>query len=315
MQVSKEPVRSKGVRLTPHVALPGLRLVHLPRVDHVGISHRITDEAERDRLRAAIDAVRPPGTGWIARTEAVGAAEADLRVEIEALAALWREVETRAASASAPSLVWRDVGPSGRAVRDLLAEGIDRIVGDSDAVLDEARAALGAPGDRPALERHAGPAPLLDAFAVPAALARALERRAPLPSGGHVAVDETEAFTAIDVNSGSHVAAAAAETIRAVNLEAADEIARQIRLRNLGGVVLVDFIDMDSEEHRCEVLERLRAAAACDPVRVFVVGWTSLGLVEMTRKRIRRSLSASFQTCCPRCGGLGRVPRGADESV
>lgn len=306
LQVMRESVGSKGVRLSPNIALPGRLLVHLPLTDHVGISHRISDEAERERLRALVEAVRPPGTGWIARTAAVGADEADLRRDVEELTALWREISARAAAGEAPAPLWRDLGTAGRIVRDR-AIGIDRIEAETEALAAAAREAL---GDAP-VEVAVRPAPF-EAHGVPAALEAALARRVPLPSGGHIVIDEAEAGTVIDVNSGRHVDRAVAETIRAVNLEAAEEVARQARLRNLGGVLLIDFIDMEREEDRADVLDAFRRAVAADPTRVHVVGWTGLGFLEATRKRIRPPLSASFQTCCLACGGLGRVARPAD---
>jgi ribonuclease G len=315
VQVAKEPAGTKGARVTRAFSFPGRLLVLMPGVDHVGVSRSIADGAERQRLRAAAAHLRPPGAGLIVRTAAAGASEEDLARDAALLAATWQDVLRRAAAAAAPALVHRDLGTVERALRDHLDAGtlvvtdrpeeLERLRALAAAALaqGEASVALAAPA-----ERRRG---LFAARGVEAEIERALGRRVALQSGAYLVIDQTEALTAIDVNTGRFVGAAGsadhAATFLAANLEAAAEIARQLRLREIGGIIVVDFIDMDLPEHRRQVLEALESACASDRARPQVLGITALGLVEMTRKKARQSLRELLTRPCPACEGRGRV--------
>lgn len=321
VQVVKEPAGTKGARVSCAFSFPGRFLVLMPGVEHVGVSRRIGDGAERQRLRALASRLRPPGAGLIVRTAAERAPEADLERDAALLLATWQEVLGRARAASAPAMVHRDLGTVERALRDYLASD-STVVTDRAEELPRLRALVAAAA--PHAEVTVGLATpaelrkgLFAARGVEAEIERALGRRVALSSGAYLVVDQTEALTAIDVNTGRFVGEAGsanlAATFLAANLEAAAEIARQIRLRDIGGIIIVDFIDMDAPEHREQVLCALEAACAPDRARPQVLGITQLGLVEMTRKKARQSLRELLTRSCPACAGRGRVL--ADEAT
>ncbi|HEX6634021.1 MAG TPA: ribonuclease G [Usitatibacter sp.] len=312
VQVVKDPIGSKGARLSTQVSIAGRLLVYLPQDPHIGISQRIEDEAEREQLREKVQSLIPPGEtgGFIVRTVAETATEAELSADIEYLVTLWKQIRQTAQSAAAQDLLYQDLSLATRVLRDLVTDSTERIIVDSREtfakMLDFAgrytRKAL------PILEHYTGERPLFDLFAVEDEIEKALARRVDLKSGGYLIIDQTEALTTIDVNTGGFVSGRSFDdTIYKTNLEAAVAIARQLRLRNLGGIIIVDFIDMDSAEHRDAVLAEFRKALARDRTRVTVNGFSQLGLVEMTRKRTRESLAHVLCEPCPVCAGRGEL--------
>ena len=312
VQVVKDPIGSKGARLSTQASIAGRLLVYLPQDPHIGISQRIGDEAEREHLREKVHALIPPGEtgGFIVRTVAEAATEAELKSDIEYLVTLWKQIQAAAQTAPPQALLYQDLGLATRVLRDLVTDSTERIIIDS-------RETFGALKDfaerytRQALEileHYTGERPLFDLFAVEDEIERALGRRVDLKSGGYVIVDQTEALTTIDVNTGGFVSGRSFDdTIYKTNLEAALAIARQLRLRNLGGIIIVDFIDMDSQEHRDSVLAEFKKALSRDSTRVTVNGFSQLGLVKMTRKRTRESLAHILCEPCPICQGRGEL--------
>lgn len=311
VQVLKQPGGAKGARVTTHITLPGRLIVLMPTVEHVGISRRVRDDEMRSRLKKLAQRVCPPGMGLILRTAAAEATEAEIEAEIRLYSRLWKQIQDRAAVVSAPRLVHAEEKLLFRTVRDDFNADIDELViNDKDAYERVCSTiALLAPELRPRVRYYSGAVPIFDAYALEDKMERLLQRRVWLRNGAYLVFDETEALTVIDVNTGKYIGRDdLQETILNTNLEAADEIARQIRLRDLSGIIIVDFIDMESEENRLKVLERLQEAVSSDPTRTHVLGMTQLGLIELTRKRTRRRLSALLETTCPTCGGSGKVP-------
>jgi ribonuclease G len=312
VQVIKDPMGTKGARLTTFIALPSRYLVYLPRGLGVGVSSRIEDEAERMRLKAALAAVLESGNdgGYIVRTAAQGASGESLSEDMAYLARLWEHVRARAAQAAAGSVVHEDLPLSLRVLRDELSRGVSRVLVDSPrehaAMLEFAAAFV--PAAAPVIELYSGPRPIFDLNGVEEEITRALDRKVPLKSGGHLVIDQTESMTTIDVNTGAYVGHRnLEETIFRTNLEAAVSIARQLRLRNLGGIIIIDFIDMRDEPHRRAVLTALERALAGDRAQTHIVSLSPLGLVEMTRKRTRESLEHLLCAPCPSCEGRGFV--------
>jgi ribonuclease G len=312
VQVIKDPIGTKGARLSTQVSLAGRLLVYLPQDPHIGISQRIEDADERNHLREMVERVRPadePG-GFIIRTVAETATERELATDVAYLRALWSSIQEAAQAAQAPALLHEELSLSLRVLRDMLREDTPRVVIDSRETWQKAMAfaARFMPAAAGRIEHHAGERPLFDLHGVDAEIERALTRRVDLKSGGYLIIDQTEAMTTVDVNTGGFVGSRSFDdTVFKTNLEAALAIARQMRLRNLGGIIIIDFIDMDSVEHRDAVLAELRKAVARDRTRITVNGFTSLGLVEVTRKRTRESLARVLCEPCPACGGRGEV--------
>lgn len=311
VQAIKAQPGNKGPRLSCHVTLPGRLMVLLCGVDYVGVSRKIEGEGERRRLHDLGVAIAGPGMGLILRTAAEGAGEAQLRGEYERLVALWASIRVRAEHGIPPKLLHDDNDLALRAVRDLLNDGVDALWADdaeSYARLVELANIL-APEYADRIRLHEGTTPLFDMYRVDAQLDKALEKYVWLKSGGSLVIEETEALTSIDVNTGKNTGKRDAEdTIFENNCEAAREIMRQLRLRDIGGIVVVDFIDMRSREHRDALLELMRECAARDRNRVSIVDMTPLGLVELTRKKARQSLNRQLLHTCSDCGGNGRVP-------
>jgi ribonuclease G len=312
VQVAKDPISGKGARLTTHVALPSRYLVLMPFTPHVGVSQRIEDEGERERLRTAVEALRDasalPCAGCIVRTVAEGAAEDALAADLAFLQRVWSRVDVQRRAAAAPALVYEELPVPVRVLRDLVGPGVDAI--RIDAPETHARACRYVERFLPELRErvllHEEPVPLFERFGVEDELARALEGRVPLRSGGHLVIDQTEAMTTIDVNTGGFVGTHShEETVYKTNLEAAAAIPRQLRLRNLGGIVVVDFIDMEDPEHQRDVLRVLEKSCEADPARIRVSGLSALGLVELSRKRTRESLARQLCEPCACCAGRG----------
>jgi ribonuclease G len=312
VQVIKDPIGTKGARLTTFIALPSRFLVYMPRGEAIGVSARIEDDAERGRLKSLLTelAAAGAGGGYIVRTAAQGASADSLREDMSYLARLWEHVQARAAAALPGSVVHEDLPLSLRVLRDELARGVSRVLVDSPrehALMLEFAAAF-MPGAAPALELYGGPRPLFDLNGVEEEIAKALDRKVPLKSGGHLVIDQTEAMTTIDVNTGAYVGHRnLEETIFRTNLEAAVSIARQLRLRNLGGIIIIDFIDMRDEPHRRAVLTALERALAGARAQTHNDTLSPLGLVEMTRKRTRESLEHLLCEPCPSCEGRGFI--------
>ena len=310
VQVAKEPMGTKGARITTFISLPGRHLVFMPTVDHVGISRRIASEKERKRLRDIIDSKRPKGAGFILRTVAEGATEKELIDDMEFLMRLWREVLRKHEKAKPSSLLYSDLDLLLRTVRDNLTEDIDKLVVDSRGEHERAVKFVSAfmPEFVPRIELYDGADPIFDAFGIEAELRRALEKKVNLKSGGSLVIDQGEAMTAIDVNTGKFVgkkSQSLEETITKNNLEACREVADQLRLRNLGGIIVVDFIDMDKEANREKVWKAFQEALTKDRAKSNVSKISELGLVEMTRKRTRESLARKLTEPCFYCEGKG----------
>jgi ribonuclease G len=311
VQVIKDPIGTKGARLTTFVALPSRYLVYMPQGLGVGVSARIEDEAERTRLKTLLTQLLTNGAGgYIVRTAAQGASSDSLREDMGYLAKLWEHVRTRAGEVPPGSVVHEDLPLSLRVLRDELSRGVSRVLVDSPREFARMRefAAAYMPEAAPAIELYPGPRPIFDLNGVEEEVARALDRKVALKSGGHLVIDQTEAMTTIDVNTGAYVGHRnLEETIFRTNLEAAVSIARQLRLRNLGGIIIIDFIDMRDEPHRRAVLAALERALAGDRAQTHIVSLSPLGLVEMTRKRTRDSLEHLLCEPCPSCEGRGFI--------
>jgi ribonuclease G len=312
VQVVKDPIGTKGARLSTQVSIAGRLLVYLPQDSHIGISQRIEDEEERVHLREKLQQLLPPGVtgGFIIRTMAEAASDRELLADVEYLRKLWKDIEDKARNAAPAALLYQDLNLSLRVLRDFANDETARILVDSRETFQKAQgfALEFTPAVVERLEHYAGERPLFDLHGVEDEIERALARRVDLKSGGYLIFDQTEALTTVDVNTGGFVGGRSLdETIFKTNLEAAQVIARQLRLRNLGGIIIIDFIDMDTEEHKNAVLNEFRKALARDRTRMTVNGFTQLGLVEMTRKRTRESLAHVLCEPCPVCQGRGEL--------
>jgi ribonuclease G len=312
VQVVKDPIGTKGARLSTQISIAGRMLVHLPQEKHIGISQRIESEVERESLREKINRLVPaeePG-GFIVRTMAENASDEEFATDIAYLRKTWADIRDKARTSAPPSLLYQELSLGQRVLRDFVNPETSRIFIDSRENFQKltAFAQEYTPSVIPLLEHYIGQRPLFDLHGVEDEIQKALARRVDLKSGGYLIMDQTEAMTTIDVNTGGFVGVRNFDdTIFKTNLEAAVTIARQLRLRNLGGIIIVDFIDMENEEHKKAVLDEFNKALARDHTRLTVNGFTQLGLVEMTRKRTRESLAHVLCQPCPTCGGRGEV--------
>ena len=308
VQVMKEPTGTKGPRLTGNLTLPGRYLVLQPHGQGVNISRRISAESERNRLRALCVLIKPPGAGLLVRTEAEGISEELLIDDLEALLRQWEGIQDAAETAIPPVLLNRDEDFVHRVLRDLYSPEVQRVVVDTHVAVGRVNAFLGADQANLLVEHHVESTDILEHHKINAAIRDALKPRVDLPSGGSVIIEPTEALTVIDVNSGSFTRSAnARETVLWTNCEAAAEIARQLKLRNIGGVVIIDFIDMESRRDQLQLLEHFTQAVRHDGARPQIAQLTELGLVELTRKRQGQNIYELFGRACPSCGGLGHV--------
>ncbi|HYL25411.1 MAG TPA: ribonuclease G [Burkholderiales bacterium] len=312
VQVVKDPIGSKGARLSTQVSLAGRLLVYLPHDPHIGISQKIEDENGRAQLRDRLKELVPADEkgGFIVRTLAEAAAEEELAADIAYLRQLWGTIRGRSLGARPPELLYQDLSLAQRVLRDMVSADTQRVLVDSRENHQKlvAFAQRYMPQLAARIVHYAGERPLFDLYGVEDEIEKALSRRVDLKSGGYLIIDQTEAMTTIDVNTGGYVGSRNFDdTIFKTNLEASQAIARQLRLRNLGGIIALDFIDMQNEGHRAAVLEEFKRALARDRTRVTVNGFTALGLVEMTRKRTRESLAHVLCEPCPTCGGRGEV--------
>jgi ribonuclease G len=312
VQVIKDPLGTKGARLSTQISIAGRFLVYLPQDAHIGVSQRIENEGERNALRERVQALLPPGEkgGFIIRTMAEDASESELSADVAYLIRRWRLVLANTTTKAAPSLLYQELSLPQRILRDMVREETDSVLVDSEQIMQEisdfANSYMPSLAHRVSLYR--GERPLFDLHRVDEELERALSRRVELKSGGYLMIDQTEAMTTIDVNTGGYVGGRNFDdTIFRTNLEAAHAIARQLRLRNLGGIIILDFIDMATSEHRSSVLHELKRALEQERTRTSVSEFSSLGLVEMTRKRTRESLAHVMCEPCPACQGKGQV--------
>ena len=312
VQVIKEPIGTKGARLTTQISIAGRFLVYLPEQEHIGVSQRIENEAEREALRERLLKLVPKEAsgGYIIRTMAETATDAELTADLDYLHKAWANIQECSRKAKNRALIYQDLNLPLRVLRDFVNDDTSRIAVDSretflkmqDFAQRYASASLGR------IEHYPGERPLFDLHSIEAEIEKALSRKVELKSGGYLIFDQTEALTTVDVNTGSFVGSRTlADTIFKTNLEAAQTIARQLRLRNLGGIIIIDFIDMEDETHRSAVLEELQKAVARDRARTSIHGFSGLGLVEMTRKRTRESLGHILCEPCPCCLGRGEL--------
>lgn len=310
VQISKEPLGTKGARITSHISLPGRHLVFMPTVDHVGISRRIENENERQRLKGIITDMKPQTCGIIVRTVSENESPDKLHADLDFLEGTWRRILEKENTVPAPSLIYEDLDLCLRGVRDLFTEDVDRLVIDS---ADEYERILEfmdnfMPSLKASVELYEGDEPIFDSFAIEMELNKALGRKVWLKSGGYINIDFTEALVAIDVNTGRFVGKRnLQETILKTNLEAVREIAYQLRLRNIGGIIIVDFIDMDRPADREKVSNALQEALKKDKQKTNILKISELGLVQMTRKRTRESLTRTLCEPCPYCEGKGFI--------
>ncbi len=313
VQVMKEPTGSKGPRLTGKITLPGRYLVLMPFGRGVNLSRRIRNENERNRLRALAILLKPSGMGLLVRTEAEGVPEEAVIEDLESLQRQWEAIQQEASTTRAPALLNRDDDFVQRVLRDAYTAEVNRIVVDTAAGMRRVKQQIsvwssGKAAQGVLVDHHRERIPILDFFRVNAAIREALRPRVDLPSGGYIIIEPTEALTVIDVNSGSFTRSATArETVLWTNCEAATEIARQLRLRNIAGVIIVDFIDMDSRRDQLQVLEQFNRALKADKARPQIAQLSELGLVELTRKRQGQNVYELFGRACPTCGGLGHL--------
>ncbi len=313
VQVSKEPIGTKGARVTSHVSLPGRYVVYLPTVEHIGISKRIGSDKERGRLREAIEAMKPPQGGLIVRTLAEGLTKKSLKQDVGYLVRLWGEIaKNREEVRKAPSCLYPELDLVLKTARDLFTDSIEKIVIDSKDEYLRLRKFIEVfmPERLSAIELYEGDEPIFDEYGIEDEIGRALSRKVPLPSGGHLIIDQAEALTAIDVNTGRFVGKGSKDledTILRANLEAVEEIAYQLRFRNIGGLIILDLIDMERSANREKVRRRLEQLLANDKAKTTLNRISDLGLIEMTRKRTRESLGRVMNEPCFYCDGTGNL--------
>jgi ribonuclease G len=309
VQVTKEAVGTKGARLTTQLTLPGRYLVLMPTADYIGISRRIEQEEERERLRQVAEQIKPPGMGIIVRTAADGKSDHELLGDVQYLSKLWDSIQSRIKGSPAPSSLYQDLGLVNRIVRDFFTEDVEKIVVDDPKVYKLMRELLTGIdttwGER--VQLFSG-ADIFEFYGLESEFKKASNRRVWLKCGGYLVIDQTEALTVIDVNTGKFVGHTnLADTVLKANIDAAEEIARQLRLRDIGGIIVIDFIDMENESDRHQVLVRLQECLKKDRTKTNVLGLTQLGLVEMTRKKVRPDLQSVLLKECAYCEGRGRV--------
>ncbi len=318
VQVVKGPRGTKGARVSTRISLPGRYLVLMPETENLGVSRRIDDSRERDRLRRIINACRPPNCGVIVRTEAEGKSEQDLRNDMEMLTRMWEQIQEQSARTKAPGLVHKDLSLIYKTLRDVFGSDVTRVLIDSRE--EHAKALelveMMSPRLKSRIQFYDSPEPIFDHFGIETEIDRLLRRKVWLKSGGHLTIDETEALVTIDVNTGKFIGSTSLnETILRTNLDAAAEIARQLRLRDIGGIIVIDFIDMTSAKDRAQVVNALEKAMRSDRTRTKISHISPLGIVEMTRKRTGATISETVGEACPYCQGRGRVASAVSISI
>jgi ribonuclease G len=312
VQIAKEPIGKKGARITSHIALPGRFLVYMPTVNHTGVSRKIASEEERQRLKRIIISERENGHGgFIVRTAAQGADEQELRADIRFLKGLWNEIRTRAENSKPPALIYHDLNVVERVLRDQVTSDFAAIWVDNEQEYE--RVLRFANRFQPALVRrvklYTKDTPLFEQFGLKEEIDKALKSKVWLKSGGYIVINQTEALVAIDVNTGKYVGKTARleDTIVKTNVDAIKEIVRQIRLRDLGGIIVIDFIDMDERRNRQKVMQALEEALRADRAPSKVLQFNDFGLVAITRKRVKQSLERTIGSPCPYCEATGFV--------
>jgi len=310
VQAAKDPLGMKGARLTSHISLPGRYLVFMPTMNHIGVSHRIRDEEERNRLKEIAQSLARRSGGFILRTACEGLSKKEILRDLQFLAKLWEGIQKKGESVTAPALIHQDLDLIARTIRDFFTADTHQVIVDQAKeqrrILDFVGHFL--PRWKSKVVLNSRPEPILESYGVEAMVEKALERKVWLKSGGHIILEQTEALTAIDVNTGRFVGRRnQEETVLKTNLEAAQEIVRQLRLRNTGGIIIIDFIDMEKADNRKKVYEALREALKKDRARTNILKISELGLVEMTRQRTRESLQNTLMSPCPHCAGRGRI--------
>jgi len=310
VQVLKEPIGTKGARVTTHITLPGRYLVLMPTVNYVGVSRRIEDEAERKRLKQIAESIKPPDMGLIVRTAARDKECEDFIPDMEFLCRLWEKIREKEWRGKVPRILYQDEDIIYRTIRDLYTADVDKFIINSKEEYQKALEFVKelSPNLKDRIELFEHPTGIFEYFGIESKIERAIQKKVWLKNGGYIIIDTTEALTVIDVNTGKYVGGKNLEdTVLKTNLEAAEEIAHQIRLRDIGGIIIIDFIDMEKEEHKQIVLDILHQAFKRDRTRTNVIGFTGLGLVEMTRKKVRQRLSSKLLKPCPYCQGTGKV--------
>ncbi|KUO51553.1 MAG: ribonuclease G [Desulfitibacter sp. BRH_c19] len=308
VQVSKEPVGSKGARVTSNITIPGRYTVLMPYVDYVGVSRRIENEEERERLKKISHEIKPEDMGIIVRTVAEGAGESELEMDLQNLTGIWKKIEKRLSKTSGPRVIYKDLGLTQRMVRDLLDEKVTRIIVNSIEVKDQILEAMTLLDCQYRYKIVYEQGDVLERYSILTQLDEALNKRVWLKSGAYIVIDQTEALTAIDINTGKYIGKDNLQaTVLNTNLQATAEIARQLRLRNIGGIIIIDFIDMEKAEHQQLVLEALEKELKNDKTKTNIMGITTLGLVEMTRKKARMGLESLMLNDCPYCEGKGKL--------
>ncbi len=310
VQVAKDPIGTKGARVTSRITLPGRYVVLMPGMEHIGVSRKIEDEEKRKELKDLATKVKPQGFGIIMRTVSEDASEEEIQRDIDFLLLLWDNIQKKKDKVHAPALVHSEFDLILRSLRDFMNQNVDRLIIDSYGEWNRLKefAHVYFPRIADKIELYEGDEPIFEAFGIEVDLDRALERKIWLKSGGYIVIDQTEAMTIIDVNTGKFVGKENLEdTILRTNLEAVKEIAYQIRLRNLGGIILIDFIDMEKDENKQKVINAMAEAMKKDRAKTTIYNITELGIVQMTRKRTRESLEHILCDTCPYCEGKGRV--------
>jgi ribonuclease G len=310
VQVAKDPLGTKGARVTSHISLPGRYMVFMPGTKHIGISRRIESEEERKRLKEVATSLLTGDGGFILRTASEGRSKREIQRDLRFLTRLWRRLQKRADGAAAPSLIHQDLDVIARSIRDFFTPDTEQLVIDSSKDYRRIMDFVGQfmPRLKSKIVLYSGAEPLFERHAIEEKIDRALDRRVWLRSGGYIIIERTEALTAIDVNTGRFVGKRnQEETIVKTNLEAAQEVVRQLRLRNVGGIIIIDFIDMERESDRKRVYDALKDALKKDKARTNILKISELGLVEMTRQRTRESLENQLLSPCPHCDGRGRI--------
>ncbi len=311
VQITKESIGTKGPRVTQQISLPGRFCVLMPGVDHVGVSRRIEERSERQRIKAIIHDLKPSNVGLIARTAGEGKGDAEYAADIKHLTRLWQRIEKKSQGSRAPALVHRELEMTASLIRDLFTEDVEEVFIDDKGSFAEIERYLKAVSPELAdrVRHYRGKDPIFDAFGIESQIEKTFERKVWLKKGGYICIDHAEALVAVDVNTGRFTGKKnQEETIFRTNMEAAVEVPRQLRLRDIGGIIVVDFIDMENDSNKRAVLDTLRTELRKDRARTKAFAVSELGLIEMTRQRERSSLLHYYTEDCPTCGGLGKVP-------
>lgn len=308
VQVTKEPVGNKGFRVTTRITIPGRFLVLLPFDNKIGVSKKILDPRKRRRLKRIVRSLIPEGFGAVIRTVAANEDEETIRQELIRLLEIWKNIEQAVKTEQAPALIYKDANTTSSVIRDLFNYEVSKIIVDNKKVFKQLKSYLQQvhPELENRIELYKGKEPIFDVFGIEPQLRIAMSRKVPLPSGGHIIIDQTEAMTVIDVNTGKYAASIHQElNSLKINLEAAREICRQVRLRDIGGIIIIDFIDLEEEKNKKKVYDELRKEFRKDRAKVLILPMTEFGLVQMTRQRVRKSIFQRTRYVCPSCGGTG----------